>query len=83
MILIVMKLSMLEISRLKLSTKPLERKKASHVFFVFNIEFIVSYEVTISVYHTEHIGELADELLRAGVTKLEAFDWASTEEDDS
>lgn len=37
----------------------------------------------VKVYATDKIGELADNLLKAGVTKIEGFDWASEEEDDA
>lgn len=47
------------------------------------VEFIVSYEITINVYATDKIGELADDLIKIGVTKIQSFDWASNEEDES
>jgi uncharacterized protein YggE len=52
-------------------------------FSVLFLGFTVTYDVTISVYHTDKIGELADQLLKAGVSQLNSFDWASSEEDDS
>lgn len=46
------------------------------------IEFIVSHEIAIKVTATDKIGELADKLLKIGVTKIESFEWNSNEEDD-
>lgn len=83
MMLNVTKLLMPEISKLKPNINQSEKNSPSLVSPYFNIAFIVTYDVTISVYHTEKIGELADQLLKAGVSEIESFEWASTEEDDS
>lgn len=37
----------------------------------------------MKVFATEKIGQLADSLLKAGVTKIESFEWVSEEEDDA
>ena len=70
-------------SKFKLTIKKLEKNSNSAVYIYFMIEFIVSHEITISVYATDKIGELADSLLKAGVTKIEGFEWTSDEEDDA
>lgn len=71
-------------SKSKLTTKKLEKNSNSAVInILYCLEFIVSHEITIKVYATDKIGELADSLLKAGVTKIEGFEWASEEEDDA
>ena len=70
-------------SKLRSTTKKSENNSSLAVQFPFILEFIVSHEITISVYATDKIGELADSLLKAGVTKIEGFEWTTDEEDDA
>ena len=35
------------------------------------------------MYATDKIGELADELIKIGVTQIQAFEWSTNEDDES
>lgn len=72
-----MKQSIPEISILQLITRKSEESLNFPVITQIIIEFIVSYEIKIKVFATEKIGELADDLIKIGVTKIESFEWAS------
>lgn len=70
MMLTVIKLLIQVISISLLIMKRLEDSLNSLVRNLIIVEFIVSYEITIKVFATEKIGELADDLIKIGVTKI-------------